>query len=167
MILQSPNLMLKSKAKKVDAEFVRSPEFKKLLIKMSKAMDDAGGIGIAAPQIGQSYQVAIIRPDFIEPAMSHLHILINPTYFPKMSSLITMEEGCLSVDRGTTQDLVRRYSAIEVISDVLQHDGRLKTVSAHVSGFLARIVQHEVQHLHGILYIDKLLEVHDYNEVLR
>lgn len=156
-IVQYPNIGLKSKANKVDAAFVKSKEFKDLLTRMNDAMLKAGGIGIAAPQIGEPYQVAIIKPDFIEPAISHLHILINPTYAPLTNSLVTMDEGCLSVDHGHSSRPIRRFSAVDVINEVLQHNGRLVQVGSHVSGFLARIVQHEVQHLHGYLIVDEKL----------
>jgi len=157
MIIQDPDPILRNKNSKIDAVFAKSKEFKDLLSELNKEMLKAGGIGIAAPQIGVNKQVAIIKKMFIYPYCGHLHILINPTYEPAGATLKSMDEGCLSVKHGKSPEYVQRYSFIDITYDILEKDGRLTTTTERVGGFLSRIIQHEIQHLHGTLFTDKEL----------
>lgn len=159
-IVQDPHPSLRAHNEKVDARFVKSNEFKDLILHMHEMMLEANGVGIAAPQVGVNKQVALIRKDYTPYPHDHLSILINPDYMALSETLHTMDEGCLSVERGEKAVRVPRYAMINVVNEVLQYDGTLKTVETQISEpFLARIIQHEVQHLNGILFTDMQLDV--------
>jgi len=122
---------------------------KKLIATMFEVMKLEGGIGLAAPQIGVSKRVIVISVD--EKGFERF-ALINPIieFFSDRKS--TMEEGCLSVP-GIRAD-VKRPSKI-VVSGV-GRSGR--QISLEAGGLLARVIQHEVDHLNGVLFIDRISE---------
>ncbi|ACV63127.1 peptide deformylase [Desulfofarcimen acetoxidans DSM 771] len=114
----------------------------KLLKNMADTMYDAKGVGLAAPQIGISKRVVVV--DIGEGLLE----LINPRII-KASGQETDTEGCLSIPGTLGQ--VPRASKIQV--QALNRNG--EQVEYHVKGFMARAVQHELDHLDGILFIDK------------
>ena len=112
-----------------------------LLTDMAETMYKANGVGLAAPQVGESICVVVI--DVGEGLME----LINPTIIRQEGS-ITDSEGCLSVP-GIYGD-VERASKVSV--EYLNRFGKRRRVTA--TGLLARCLQHEIDHLHGQLFID-------------
>jgi len=114
----------------------------KLLNNMAETMYDAKGVGLAAPQIGISKRVIVV--DIGDGLLE----LINPKII-KASGMETDSEGCLSVPGTLGQ--VPRATKIDVQG--LDRNGQM--VEYHVKGFLARALQHEIDHLEGILFIDK------------
>jgi len=115
---------------------------------MVETMIVEGGVGLAAPQVGVSKQIAVINP---EPENERTLIkMINPRIVATSDETETMEEGCLSIP-GIRADVVRA-SALEVIYQ--DEDGNERKLAAE--GLLARIIQHEVDHLNGVLFIDRL-----------
>jgi len=118
-----------------------------LVEKMFTAMDDEKGIGLAAPQIGISKRVIVVSVD--EKGFERL-ALINPEILYRSEETDVMEEGCLSVP-GVNAD-VRR--PVEAVVRGITRSGRLVEISA--GGLLARVLQHEIDHLDGILFIDRL-----------
>jgi peptide deformylase len=141
------NPILRKKAEKVQ-QF--DEDLKKLIDDMIETMLVKDGVGLAAPQIGASLRIAIVDPDPSKGGLTRL-VLINPEVEAVDVQSEVMEEGCLSVPGVYAK--VKRASAIRVKS--LDAQGREQNFDA--AGFLARVVQHEVDHLNGVLFVDKVL----------
>lgn len=144
-IITEPNPILRARAKELDLQFNPS-QLVDLARDMVETMKKAPGVGLAAPQIGQS-----IRLIMVERAPEPL-VLINPQIVSHSLRRHTLEEGCLSVPG--KYGLVKRYRTVKVRAQTL--DGAPFELEAH--GFLAQIFQHEIDHLNGILYIDKAVK---------
>lgn len=158
-VIQEPNPILHKKTLPVTSGF-DSPFMKKLITDMKDTLTRQDGVGLAAPQISESLSIFVI-PDNIAPKVRMLNIpfslikplwptvFINPeiVYYSKKTQVI--EEGCLSV-RGIFKPTARSY---EVKIKAMDHFGRKFTVRA--KGLLARIFQHETDHLNGILFIER------------
>lgn len=113
---------------------------------MFKIMRETKGVGLAAPQIGINIKVAVVEK--VEGAQSEL-VLINPEII-EISKKKFMPEGCLSV-KGFYSDIIRGN---EVIIKNTNLSGESWIIEAE--GFLAQILQHEIDHLNGILFVEKL-----------
>ena len=121
---------------------------KKLAPDMIDTMLSAKGIGLAAPQIGQNIRLAIIHKDADPTLKDHL-VIINPKIFSKGTEMDTEEEGCLSIPGAL--GLVPRHRKIKVrYTDVSGQEQKLKAV-----GLFARVLQHEIDHLDGILFLER------------
>lgn len=126
---------------------------RQLVNDMAEVMKMASGVGIAAPQVGESIQLAIVDPAGIGGMGGTGRIvLINPRVVGAYGSEVG-EEGCLSIPG--VQIKVKRYK--EVTVEALNLDGKLVTYKG--TGLLARAIQHEIDHLNGILIIDKVSPV--------
>jgi peptide deformylase len=137
--------ILRTKSKPVE-EF--EGELSEFFDRMVETMIVEGGVGLAAPQVGVSKQIAVINP---EPENEKTLIrMINPRIVSCSSDDETMEEGCLSIP-GIRANVVR-YSSLDVVYQDI--NGTEHTL--HAEGLLARIIQHEIDHLNGILFIDHL-----------
>jgi peptide deformylase len=144
-ILHYPDKRLRDKGKKV-AEV--TDEVRQLVDDMAETMYAAPGVGLAATQIGVSLQVFVI--DIAEEGKpSDLRVFINPEILEK-SDAITWKEGCLSFP-GVTEEVDR---AAKVKVRALDRDGKDFTLEAE--GLLAVAIQHENDHLQGVLMIDHL-----------
>jgi len=120
---------------------------------MLVSMYAARGIGLAAPQIGQPLQLLVIDLEIEDPNSPPL-ILVNPEISAVGGSLCTYEEGCLSIP-GVYLDVVRP-SVVEV--SYRDEMGRPKRLKA--DGLMARCIQHEMDHLNGVLFVDRVTD-HD------
>ena len=157
--------VLRQVARQLTIEEIRSPEFKSLLKDMVDTMNEYGGIGLAAPQIHESLAVAIIEysagesryedgeseassPDS-ETEMP-LSVFINPTITVLDPAEKGYWEGCLSVPE--IRGLVYRPQKIRV--DFQDLEGKKRTLVAE--GFLATVFQHELDHLAGTLFVDRI-----------
>lgn len=143
----------------LSAEQIKSPEFKSLVQDMHDTMVKLGGIGIAAPQIGINKQVCLIEIDlanerYDEGQEAPLMIIVNPVITVLDETLQGFWEGCLSVPG--LRGFVERPQKIQV--DFL--DDQAQAQSLTIEGFLATVFQHEIDHLFGILYIDKVKHPH-------
>ncbi|MCX6103043.1 MAG: peptide deformylase [Proteobacteria bacterium] len=145
-ILTYPNSELQKTSKPVQ-KFDKT--LHTLLNNMADTMYDAEGIGLAAPQVGQKIRVFVIDITTEEDEEKKLYEFINPKLSQGTGS-ITFEEGCLSVP-GFTEE-VKRKEQIKV--NYRDRFGRAKTIAAE--GLLAVAIQHENDHLDGILFIEKL-----------
>ena len=143
-ILHYPNPILKKKAKAV-AKI--TPEIHRLVQDMLETMYDAPGVGLAAPQIGVSLRVVVM--DVSETHDQPL-IFINPrvTYFSKEK--IDEQEGCLSIP-GISGQPIR---SLRAKMEGLDRNGKMYELEGE--GLLARAFQHEVDHLNGTLFIDRV-----------
>lgn len=120
----------------------------KLLDDMVDTMHESKGVGLAAPQVGVSKRVIVVDTSVGEDS-EMIYKLINPEIISEAGEQLG-EEGCLSVP-GEYEN-VRR--ADQVTLKAMNLDGDTYTIEAE--GFLARVFQHEIDHLNGILFIDKL-----------
>lgn len=156
-IIQPDNPILRRQALRV-TDF--GAEFQELVDNMIDTMIDANGVGLAGPQVSQSLRVVLARlPDGDESREKYgddagkLHVLVNPTINCRSDDIVTGVEGCLSLP-GLLGD-VARHETIEVTAQ-----GRLGTpLRFSASAWLARVLQHEIDHLDGILYIDSATRV--------
>ncbi len=140
-----PDPVLRQKAARVGGV---DKKVKRLIDDMIETMYDAPGIGLAANQVGVPVRLVVIdiqRPD----CESGLLVLVNPEIVSTQGE-ITYEEGCLSVPEFFAN--VKRSE--EVVVRALDRDGRPFEIRA--SGLLAVVVQHELDHLEGTLFIDRL-----------
>jgi peptide deformylase len=147
-IVEYPNKKLKEKSKVVK---LFDNELAKLLDSMYPIMMDSNGIGLAAIQVGHAKQVIILNipnDDEDQPAENLLEI-INPVITHKEGS-VTYQEGCLSVP--TFYEDIKRYELISI--NYKDRQGNAKTLNA--DGLLSIALQHEIDHLNGVLFIDKL-----------
>ena len=120
---------------------------------MSETMIDYNGIGLAAPQVHLSKRIIIFRnPDLDKNEKIQITALINPIYEPIGNEKVDDWEGCLSIPG--MQGLVRRYNKIKYFG--LDMDGN--KIKNEAEGLHARVVQHEIDHLDGILYTDRLAD---------
>ena len=154
-ILKMGNPILRQIAEPFSHEEIKSSETQSLIKRMWKIMDEAGGIGLAAPQIAVSKQLAIIRLD--ESSERYPGIESSPEYimFNPVINYLTQEtqghwEGWLSV-KGL-RGYVERPSKIAVN----YIDENLESNTLNLDGFLATVFQHEIDHLFGKLYIDRV-----------
>ena len=144
-ILTFPDPVLRQKAKKV-TRF--DDELKQLAADMGETMYDAPGIGLAANQIGVLLQIVVVDISLPDDRKKFI-ALINPVISGDAGS-VTDEEGCLSVIDYTSN--VKRFRKIKVTAQDLEG----KPMEFIAEERFARVIQHEVDHLHGKLFIDHL-----------
>ena len=160
--MQAGEAVLRQAANPLAVSDVRSRETQDLIEWMRETMYDAPGVGLAAPQVGLPLQVAVIEdkaeyikdnPDSAkerERKPVPFHVIINPKITLDESTKIEFFEGCLSFAGFTA--VVPRARKVRV--ECLDHKGEQKTIEA--SGWYAQILQHEIDHLHGRLYLDRM-----------
>ena len=135
--------VLRQKCEAVKAEEIND-EFRALIKEMFLTMNEANGVGLAAPQVGIAKRFFVAKSDDdVE------RVFINPVITKTSSELSEYEEGCLSIP-GVYETIVRPKA---VTISALDINGKPFTLDAE--GLLARIVQHESDHLDGVLYIDR------------
>ena len=128
-----------------------SIDLKKIVFDMSETMIDSNGIGLAAPQVHLSYKMFILRePEIEENENIKIAVLINPIVEKITDETEDDWEGCLSIP--DMLGLVRRYKKIKY--SALDINGN--KISKEVEGIHARVIQHEFDHLNGILYTSRL-----------
>ena len=145
----SDNMILRAISSPV--ERIDKKKMKKFFEDMRETMHDANGIGLAAPQVGVNDRVVVC---YFNNGTDHELIvdMIHPEILDHNDEMITEEEGCLSLPGKF--DKVARYTALTV--KYLDRKGNEQILK--LSGLNARIVQHEVDHLDGKLYIDRVKE---------
>lgn len=144
-ILKFPDPILRQKAKKI-TDFDDS--LQTLISDMIETMYDAPGVGLAAPQIGESIQLIVVNASQDEDGEESL-VMINPEITEKEGQQVD-EEGCLSVLDLTAS--VKRSQKITVSYQDITGEAQELTVEDR----FAVVLQHEIDHLHGILFIDHL-----------
>jgi peptide deformylase len=162
-IVQVGDAVLRRQAKALTVDEIRSRETQELLEWMRETMYDAPGVGLAAPQIGLGLQLAVIedKPENMKDAPADFlkerdrrpvpfHVLINPKISLEGAVDVEFFEGCLSMAGFTA--MVPRARKVRV--ECLDHKGNAKVIEA--LGWYARILQHEIDHLQGTVYIDRM-----------
>lgn len=140
-VFKIPDPVLRGKALQVE-KLSKKTGF--LIDDMMRAMREANGIGLAAPQLGILQRIIVIAPDGFRPTA-----LINPRIV-KAEGSATGEEGCLSIP-GLYGDVTR-----PAIVEVAALDRKGRELVFELEGMPAKVVQHEIDHLDGILFIDKV-----------
>lgn len=140
-ILTYPHPFLEKKTQKVDDP--QAPEIKRLILDMLETMEKNNGLGLAANQVGQLVRICIVKLE------GKTHIFINPRLKSKSWSKIVCEEGCLSFPGKFVP--VKRSKKVK--AEALDKDGKKFVLKAE--GLLSRAIQHEIDHLDGILFIEK------------
>ncbi len=162
-LCEAGELVLRQPSRELTPAEIVSTPIQELIGSMYETMRAAPGVGLAAPQIGLQLQIAVIedRQDYIdklppEHAAVRLrsalapHVIINPRLTLE-SETVEFFEGCLSLPGFTA--IVPRALSVRV--DCLNE--RAQPVTIQARGWHARILQHEIDHLHGTLYIDRML----------
>ena len=138
-----PDSRLREKSRPVDLNVLNEPEFRQLILAMGKTMHANKGVGLAAVQIGRLIRLTVIDTD------DGLLPLINPVISRKSWRKEWGEEGCLSIPG--VFGLVKRALGIRVKARDLQGN----RINFKAKGFFARVIQHEVDHMNGVLFIDR------------
>ena len=137
-----------------------TPELRELLVDMHDTMAALSGAGLAAPQIGVSLQVVIFgvgkNPRYPQAEEVPYTVLINPQLTPLSDAMEEGWEGCLSVPG--MRGLVPRYTNLRYRG----FDASGQPIDRTVSGFHARVVQHEVDHLNGVLYPMRIRDLRNF-----
>lgn len=159
-IVNLPDPILRRKAKPV-TKFDK--ELQTLIDNMIETMRDAPGVGLAAPQINISQQLAVIEyaegedeeeeDENTPPKPKKLYVIINPEIVKASEEKVMGIEGCLSIPG--LHGEVERHESIQV--KALNRHG--SPVKLKVNGWMARIFQHEIDHLNGVLFTDKAVRV--------
>ena len=162
-IVQTGDPVLRKIARTMSVDEIRSVETQELILQMCDTMRAAPGVGLAAPQIGLSIQLAVIedRPDYMKTASSEqlaayqrspvdFHVIVNPKLTLVGDETVDFFEGCLSVEGFAA--VVSRSVRVRV--ECLNEHAEPITIEAE--GWYARILQHEIDHLNGKLYIDRM-----------
>lgn len=154
------NPILREKARELTADEIRSQEIQQLIADMRHTLKERPyGVGLAAPQVGKVIQLSVIgikptptRPD-LEPFAT---VLINPQIIDHSEEVVPMWEGCASC--GTGDDILyaqaMRYSEVTVQwCDEYACEQKQK-----LGGFVAHVAQHEIDHLNGVLFVDRVAD---------
>ncbi|MDD3486794.1 MAG: peptide deformylase [Candidatus Moranbacteria bacterium] len=145
-IVKYPDDFLRRKTRKVRKEEIKNPKFKRLVLDMVKAMEEEKGVGLAAPQVGSDLRLCTVAVE------GEVFVLINPEIKSYSRKKDIFEEGCLSFPNQFFQ--VERPIKVKV--QTLNLEGEKQKIKA--DGFLARVLQHEIDHLDGILVIDRAMK---------
>ncbi len=158
-IVQEGHSVLRKKAKEVSLEEITSVKIKKIIEEMKNSLSvTSNGVALAAPQIGHSLQIFIADQAQLPPNKESTDpkrnkgpyiVFINPSIIKQSKKKYPLSEGCLSVEN--------IYGTVERSEKVLVEafDEKGKKFRRSTSGLLAQIIQHEIDHLNGILFIDK------------
>jgi peptide deformylase len=162
-IVQVGDPVLRQTARPLTPHEIKSAEIQRLIADMRETMHDAPGVGLAAPQVGLAIQLAVIEdreenlrdasPDVLaerERRPVPFHTIINPKIVFAPDPTVTFFEGCLSLPGFTA--LVARTRTVRV--ECLDEKGKPRVIDA--AGWYARILQHEIDHLSGCIYIDRM-----------
>jgi peptide deformylase len=162
-IVQAGEPVLRQAARPLTPQEILTDEIQRLIRDMQETMRDAPGVGLAAPQVGLPLQLAVIedREDLLKALPPEelaqrerrpvpFHVIVNPRITFSGGDKVAFYEGCLSL---------AGFSAVVPRSRTIRAeylDERAEPRAVEVSGWYARILQHEIDHLRGTLYIDRM-----------
>ena len=139
---------LRTPALPIPLEHIADPEVQALIDDMVETMHEAHGVGLAAPQLGEGAQLFVYQA--AGPPEIPLHVVINPLVTPQAREVAYDWEGCLSIP--DLRGLVPRHPKVRVQG--LDRTGQ--PLDYVVTGFESRIVQHEYDHLNGVVFLDRM-----------
>ena len=140
---------LRTRSTEIDPEEIKTPAFQAWIDDLIETMHKADGVGIAAPQTGKPVR-AFIAMEGKKP-----HVVINPVVTKKSWRMAEDEEGCLRVPGKA--GFVKRYVGFS-IKGLDRHGNK---IALNAKDFFARVLQHELDHLDGVLYIDRASNIFD------
>jgi peptide deformylase len=143
-----PVLRLRGRA--LDKGDIRDPLFQKLIDDMIETMHEYNGVGLAAPQVHESVRMFVALLDEDPDSKTEASVIINPEITPLSGGREDGWEGCLSIP--DIRGMVPRFTDISV--KALDRDGR--SIELRLKNFTARVVQHETDHLDGVLFFDRM-----------
>ncbi|MCU0679352.1 MAG: peptide deformylase [Planctomycetes bacterium] len=146
-IITIPDPKLRQKSENLKEDAIKSREFQVLCDDMVKTMLEKDGVGLAAPQVGRPVRLIAVN------TKNGPVVLANPKISKKSWLKEWGDEGCLSVPHSF--GLVKRHKKITCF----YHDRNSRQKTLIAAGLLARVIQHEVDHLDGILFIDKAKDI--------
>ena len=146
--------VLKKKAADIDENY---PGLKKLIDDMFETMYNANGVGLAAPQVGKSIRLFVIDATPVaegedgDPTCEDFkRVFINPIIFEESGEEWNYEEGCLSIP-GIREEVSRKSNL-----KIEYYDENWDLYEEELDGFAARVVQHEYDHIEGVLFLDRI-----------
>jgi peptide deformylase len=149
--------VLRKVAEPIPVKEIRSPETQRLIDDMVETMREYNGAGLAANQVHVLKQVCVIEvngnPRYPEAPNVPLTVLINPVVTPLIAEMEEGWEGCLSVPE--MRGMVQRYTAVRLEA----YDRMGKKLDVVAKEFFARVIQHETDHLNGIVYVDRMKDL--------
>lgn len=150
-ILINPDPILRKISDKIDPKEIEHPDFRELLADMKETMIKKDGAGLAAPQIGHNIRAVVIHHN------DKVFFMINPKITKRSWAKEIQEEGCLSVLDKKGEIIYGRVERHKKVNCAyLDEKGRAKKISA--DKIMSRVIQHELDHLDGVLFIDKLVK---------
>ena len=162
-ICEVGNPILRKIARYLSADEIRSKDIQELIGHMRDTMRDAPGVGLAAPQLGESLQIAVIedKAEYQKGLTAEqlyerqrfpvaFQVIVNPQIELFAPADVSFHEGCLSIPR--LMAMVKRSRSVRMTC--LDEHGDQRVIDA--GGWYARILQHEIDHLKGTLYIDRM-----------
>jgi peptide deformylase len=150
--------VLRQTAQTVASHEIGLLEIQRLIDDMIETMHEYDGVGLAAPQIHVSKQIAVIEvrdnPRYPDMPKAPLTVLINPRITSRSKKIVEGWEGCLSIPdlRG---EVPRNF---DLVCEAIDRNGKPLKISAE--GFFARVIQHECDHLEGKVYLDRMPHLH-------
>lgn len=151
------NPVVRARAKSVDPAVIKTRDFQRFLDDMVETMHEYDGVGVAAPQVHVSLRVAVLEVPKGDGRGGRqgvpLTVLINPKVTPLSPRAQLDIEGCLSVPE--LRGVVPRFEKVRL--EALGRDGKPYSIVA--TGFHARVIQHECDHLDGNVYLDRMLDM--------
>jgi peptide deformylase len=142
--------VLRSRARQVEPSELKHPHFQKLVDDMIETMHEYHGVGLAGPQVHEDFRIFVALLDDDAGEKSEAVAVINPVIVPNVQTTAEGWEGCLSIP--DIRGMVPRFTDITVRA----LDRRGKAVEIPLKNFAARVVQHETDHLDGILFFDRM-----------
>ena len=152
-IIIHPNPILRKKSKEINEKEISSHEFQELCLDMAKTMQEEKGVGLAAPQVNKNIRLIVVN------AQDGPITMINPKILKKSWAKEWNEEGCLSIP-GVYGEVKR---AKKINCTFLDKKG--KKIKMQANGLMAYIIQHEIDHLDGVLFIDKARNIKKVNMI--
>jgi peptide deformylase len=163
-IVQVGEEVLRGQARELSRAEILSASIQDLIEQMRETMRSAPGVGLAAPQVGMPLQLAVIEdreeyhakltPERLVERQRRpvpFHVLINPQIVARGDSTVEFFEGCLSVTGFAAVVPRARTVTVEYL------DERAEPWRVEAAGWYARILQHEIDHLNGVLYVDRMI----------
>jgi len=148
--------VVRAAAQPVPESEIRSPEIQRLIDDMEMTMREYDGVGLAAPQVHVGLRLAVLEvpaSDERAPDAVPFTVLVNPVVTPLVEEKVLGWEGCLSVP--DLRGVVPRFPRLRL--EAFDRDAHPYTVEA--SGFFARVIQHECDHLDGGVYLDRMTDM--------
>ncbi len=149
--------VLRQQAQQIPVDAIRSADVQRLIDDMIETMREYDGAGLAANQVHALLQVAVIEvaanPRYPDAPQVPLTVLINPVVTPLTDEMEEGWEGCLSVP--DMRGRVPRLTAVRLEC----HDRDARRVELVAKDFFARVIQHETDHLNGIVYLDRMRDL--------